>query len=69
MSRHTPEKRHQASHDIDKGCCDMMRCVLAATESAFVIGAQDELVAVRDALDALHKVANKAHDTAIREMK
>lgn len=69
MSRHPPEKRHQAAHDIDEGLTAMMTCVVAMTDAAFVIGAQDDLVAVRDALDVLHKASMKAHDAAIREMK
>lgn len=69
MSRHAPETRHQASHAIDKHCCDLMQCIVDATDSAFIIGAQDKLVAVREAIDRLHQAATTAHDTAIREMK
>lgn len=69
LSRHPPEKRHRAAHDIDEGLTAMMACVVAMTDAVFVIGAQDDLVSVRDALEVLHKASMKAHDVAIREMK
>lgn len=69
MSRHPAEKRHEACHNIDQGCIAMMQCVISMTESCFMIGGQDFLVKVRDALDALHGHTNAEHDKAIREMK
>jgi hypothetical protein len=47
----------------------MMGIVVEMMDAAFIIGAQDKLVAAREAIDGLHKAATAAHDTAIREMK
>ncbi len=69
MSCHPPEKRHQAAHDIDDGCTAFVRRMRKMLDSVYVIGAEAQLDALKDAIQKLHDAATAAHDTAIREMK
>jgi hypothetical protein len=69
MSRHPPEKRHHAAHDIDDGCTALVRRMRKMLDSVYAIGAEVQLDALKDAVQKLHDAATTAHDAAIREMK
>jgi hypothetical protein len=69
MSRHPPEKRHHAAHEIDAGCTAIVRRMRKMLDAVYAIDAQAQLDVLKDAVQKLHDVANSAHDVAIREMK
>lgn len=52
---------HQATHDINAGCCTIMGHLTHLIDAAYKIGAQSELRAVHDALQALFRKAEAAH--------
>ncbi|MGB8422248.1 hypothetical protein [Paraburkholderia sp.] len=69
MNRHPAAKQHEASHVIDDGCTAIVRRMRKMLDAVYVIEAQAQLDALKDAVQKLHDVATVAHDKAIREMK
>lgn len=52
---------HDATHIIDKGCCDVMRAVHDMFDASVQLNAMPALEAVVTATKALHKVASATH--------
>lgn len=68
-SRYTTAERHEATHTLDELSTDMVRILQKMIAPSYVVGAQDKMRAVMDALQAFRDRVTEVHTATVREMQ